>query len=683
MSYHVAMKTIQQQIELVRKNQINQLQDALSFSLLELEWLTKYLANDQLLTANLLEHPYYAKEGKASLLTYKTSHQLIREVYLYYANEQPNMLFSSGGKYSLETFLTKKATDNVLTQHNFVEQLATKSPKLIAVNEKAVNKLNTRFFYLVPLREENNWRDLLAIYEINRFDFTHSQSFSSDNLVNDNDEMKQLSHILTVAENINDENQLIDQLAFTNEKKVSGSLIAIEDEQKFLGVQQKFFWLFSFALAISFSAILILSFLYFRPIKEIENFVQSLNMSEPYSFSDLQQTLKGFLKDYQILHKKNQKQIPYVREKIFRCLLNDECLNEMAIHGLLDTIVGDFQARAYFILTIDFMQTNDDDSYSQSLETIKKEYQASLMEQTVCGGIIRSVYLVGIKEGTQQTQVVHSMMRNVAYRSKENMTIGVGSIVENLHSIHTSYLTSLTALHHKTETNHLILYSDISNEEIKQVIDYSDGQILKLTNCLKNGDKTGALLTIDYLISAYLFKMDSLNIQRIYGYHLLHTIIQIGTELRGQEFLKEVGKYPPFLNLLQLEDQLNELIEHICRKINRSVKKEQGEVDQAIINYMDEQFQSAQLSLALIAEEFRVSPSYISRMLRKETGQSFSKYIQEKRFKKIKQDLIETDLPIKDIIRKNGYYDTSNFTRKFRIIVGMTPGEYRKIKRNG
>ncbi|MCU7700954.1 helix-turn-helix domain-containing protein [Enterococcus gallinarum] len=45
----------------------------------------------------------------------------------------------------------------------------------------------------------------------------------------------------------------------------------------------------------------------------------------------------------------------------------------------------------------------------------------------------------------------------------------------------------------------------------------------------------------------------------------------------------------------------------------------------------------------------------------------------------MKQELVETDLPIKEIIRDNGYYDVSNYTRKFRTIVGVTPGQYRKI----
>jgi AraC-like DNA-binding protein len=82
-----------------------------------------------------------------------------------------------------------------------------------------------------------------------------------------------------------------------------------------------------------------------------------------------------------------------------------------------------------------------------------------------------------------------------------------------------------------------------------------------------------------------------------------------------------------------------------------------------------------------LAEEFDVSISYLSRFIKKETGLTFSKYIQELRLEHIKKELIETDKPIKEIILSSGYYDVSNYTRKFKTIVGMTPGQFRSKNR--
>ena len=139
------------------------------------------------------------------------------------------------------------------------------------------------------------------------------------------------------------------------------------------------------------------------------------------------------------------------------------------------------------------------------------------------------------------------------------------------------------------------------------------------------------------------------------------------------------AEHADFTNLMQLGTVLQQLVQHICEKVRDRPQNQESELNETIFAYIKANFQSSQLSLESIAEEFKVSVSYISRFVKKESGKTFSKYIQELRLEKIKQELVETDLPIKEIIRDNGYYDVSNYTRKFRTIVGVTPGQYRKI----
>jgi AraC-like DNA-binding protein len=47
----------------------------------------------------------------------------------------------------------------------------------------------------------------------------------------------------------------------------------------------------------------------------------------------------------------------------------------------------------------------------------------------------------------------------------------------------------------------------------------------------------------------------------------------------------------------------------------------------------------------------------------------------------VKRQLRETDKPIKEIVVQVGYLDVANFTRKFKKIVGVTPGQYRNLNR--
>lgn len=47
----------------------------------------------------------------------------------------------------------------------------------------------------------------------------------------------------------------------------------------------------------------------------------------------------------------------------------------------------------------------------------------------------------------------------------------------------------------------------------------------------------------------------------------------------------------------------------------------------------------------------------------------------------VKKLLDETDLTLKNIIDQVGYIDPSGFIRKFKQYVGMTPGQYKNIKK--
>ena len=254
----------------------------------------------------------------------------------------------------------------------------------------------------------------------------------------------------------------------------------------------------------------------------------------------------------------------------------------------------------------------------------------------------------------------------------------MGTIVNELTAINESYIEGLAALdYHVSNNQQIIYYLEISAEEQRSAIQYPDSQKLKLIQALNQGNSDIAIETVHWLIKDGLSKQRSQPVQKMYGYYLLNTVAQTGGELVGEEILLFAAEHADFTNLMQLGTVLQQLVQHICEKVRDRPQNQESELNETIFAYIKANFQSSQLSLESIAEEFKVS--YISRFVKKESGKTFSKYIQELRLEKIKQELVETDLPIKEIIRDNGYYDVSNYTRKFRTIVGVTPGQYRKI----
>ncbi len=87
-----------------------------------------------------------------------------------------------------------------------------------------------------------------------------------------------------------------------------------------------------------------------------------------------------------------------------------------------------------------------------------------------------------------------------------------------------------------------------------------------------------------------------------------------------------------------------------------------------------------ELDRKTLAENVFLSPDYLSRIFRQETGVSLSEYIIRCRMREAKRLLIETDKPVGDIAYQTGYANVAYFTKVFRERYGMSPGKFRREK---
>lgn len=82
-------------------------------------------------------------------------------------------------------------------------------------------------------------------------------------------------------------------------------------------------------------------------------------------------------------------------------------------------------------------------------------------------------------------------------------------------------------------------------------------------------------------------------------------------------------------------------------------------------------------TLADLAQEHHISPSYLSHLFKRTTGHSVMGYLSSCRIAAAKRCLAETDLEISAIVAECGFSDNSNFSRTFREVTGMTPSSFR------
>lgn len=95
---------------------------------------------------------------------------------------------------------------------------------------------------------------------------------------------------------------------------------------------------------------------------------------------------------------------------------------------------------------------------------------------------------------------------------------------------------------------------------------------------------------------------------------------------------------------------------------------------QQILAYMDDHFQS--VSLKELSQHFSYHPNYISGLLHKETGKTFSEILLEKRMDHALVLMKGTDLSNEEIASILGYSSTTNYYKAFRRFYGQAPREY-------
>lgn len=103
-----------------------------------------------------------------------------------------------------------------------------------------------------------------------------------------------------------------------------------------------------------------------------------------------------------------------------------------------------------------------------------------------------------------------------------------------------------------------------------------------------------------------------------------------------------------------------------------------------IVKYVDENY-TQDLRVHDLAQTFHFSPSYLSTLFKKHTGENFTSYIAEKRIAYSANLLRHSDLSIQEIADRSGYSDYFQFNKTFKRIQGITPGRYRRdsTEKNG
>ncbi|MBR2566232.1 MAG: helix-turn-helix domain-containing protein [Paenibacillus sp.] len=98
-------------------------------------------------------------------------------------------------------------------------------------------------------------------------------------------------------------------------------------------------------------------------------------------------------------------------------------------------------------------------------------------------------------------------------------------------------------------------------------------------------------------------------------------------------------------------------------------------------NYIEEQFTNPDLSLKHLSDRFEISGKHASYLFKTEFNMKFVDFVTDLRMKETEKLLLHTDHSLQDIALKVGYANGITLGRVFKRVTGITPGDFRRMKR--
>lgn len=128
-----------------------------------------------------------------------------------------------------------------------------------------------------------------------------------------------------------------------------------------------------------------------------------------------------------------------------------------------------------------------------------------------------------------------------------------------------------------------------------------------------------------------------------------------------------------------LQPMVLTLLMQVARQYRKSIPAPENETLSArIIRYISEHTDT--VTLKDIAKHFAYHPNYISSLLHRETGKTFSEILLEQRMDRALSLLKGTTLSIEEIAAMLGYSNSSNFYKAFRKYYGYSPRRYLNLR---
>ncbi|MCY9592236.1 DNA-binding response regulator [Paenibacillus chitinolyticus] len=162
----------------------------------------------------------------------------------------------------------------------------------------------------------------------------------------------------------------------------------------------------------------------------------------------------------------------------------------------------------------------------------------------------------------------------------------------------------------------------------------------------------------------------------------MEVIILFKMALKEIKHVEETELYKEGFEKVRQAGTLRELIKAVQDvaglTVDSLIRDIKSPVVQQVLNYIDESY-AEELSLKALGALYNIHPVYLGQLFHRETGETFTEYINKYRIEKAKEQLKTTHLKVHEIARNVGYWETGYFYKQFKKYVGISPTDFKGL----
>lgn len=451
--------------------------------------------------------------------------------------------------------------------------------------------------------------------------------------------------------------------------------------------------------------ILFFSMQNYRPLNEIKNILQSrVKITDTQQLNEydlIKNLINVSLSKEEEMHNQMLKFAPVLRNNFFIRLLNGNIDQDSIDQSNLESLNIKFESDKFIValLEIDdcsnFIRDDTEQEYGLTsfvITNVANELLSNLGFKTynVILSKTKMVFIINIPDEAQNNidtsqQAFDTLVEFLQRHFSIFVSVGISSVVEKPNALKEAFDQAQNALSLKfTKSNIKVFNYNLLSSEISDNSTYLTHEIEnRLINTVKEGNIEKLMAVLDNIFDISL-KSNSPSFAKMIYIHLYGIYYQLVNSLIGNE--KPLAKADKVIESIVNEKNAKSIFEKIradfielTRNISTNKLKNGNDLITKIIDIIEKDYTNPDMSLTSLAENFDITPQYLSAIFKEKTGKNLSDYILNLRLTKAKELLLSTDFSVNKIAKMIGYTEVSGFTKAFKKLEGVSPNKFREI----